>query len=99
MRVPVIAVLVGLLIALARLAAAGLAAAASCYVELVRGTPALTQLFLIYFGLASAGIVLPAFVAAVVALGLNGAAYMSEVYRAGIPAVDQGQREAALASG
>lgn len=65
----------------------------------VRGTPALTQLFLIYFGLASIGIALPAFVAAVAGLGLNYAAYMSEVYRAGIAAVHRGQREAALAIG
>src|SRR5208283_825592 len=65
------------------------------YIEAVRGTPALTLLFLIYFGLVPAGIVLQAFTAAVVALGLNGAAYMAEVYRAGIQAVDTGQREAA----
>ncbi|HYZ22450.1 MAG TPA: amino acid ABC transporter permease, partial [Rhodopila sp.] len=47
------------------------------------------------FGLAPVGIVLDTFIAAVVALGLNGAAYMAEVYRAGIQAVDPGQREAA----
>jgi polar amino acid transport system permease protein len=96
----VIAVVVGLLLALARRSRRrGVAAAAGWYVELVRGTPALTQLFLIYFGLASAGIVLSAFIAAVIGLGLNYAAYMSEVYRAGIAAVHHGQREAALAIG
>jgi His/Glu/Gln/Arg/opine family amino acid ABC transporter permease subunit len=63
----VIAVVVGLLLALARRSRRrGVAAAAGWYVELVRGTPALTQLFLIYFGLASAGIVLSAFIAAVI---------------------------------
>jgi His/Glu/Gln/Arg/opine family amino acid ABC transporter permease subunit len=95
-----VAVLVGLLIALARRSRRRITAAiATWYVELVRGTPALTQLFLIYFGLASAGVALSAFIAAVIGLGLNYAAYMSEVYRAGIDAVHRGQREAALAIG
>jgi His/Glu/Gln/Arg/opine family amino acid ABC transporter permease subunit len=95
-----VAISAGLLLALGRLSRrAWVAAAATWYVELVRGTPALTQLFLIYFGLASIGIALPAFVAAVAGLGLNYAAYMSEVYRAGIAAVHRGQREAALAIG
>ena len=73
--------------------------AAGSYIELIRGTPALTQLFLIYFGLASAGFVLSAFTAAVVGLGLNYAAYLAEVYRAGIRAIHAGQREAALVIG
>ena len=95
-----IAISAGLLIALARLSRRSwVVTTATWYVELVRGTPALTQLFLIYFGLASVGIALPAFVAAVLGLGLNYAAYMSEVYRAGIAAVHRGQREAALAIG
>ena len=95
-----LAVIAGLLIALARISRRrAVSTIATCYVELIRGTPALTQLFLIYFGLASAGIVLPAFTAAVIGLGLNYAAYMSEVYRAGIAAVHRGQREAALAIG
>ncbi|HKD76044.1 MAG TPA: amino acid ABC transporter permease, partial [Ktedonobacterales bacterium] len=95
-----VAVLVGLLIALARRSRRrSMAAIATWYVELVRGTPALTQLFLIYFGLASAGVALSAFIAAVIGLGLNYAAYMSEVYRAGVDAVHRGQREAALAIG
>jgi polar amino acid transport system permease protein len=95
-----LAVIAGLLIALARISRRrAVSSIATCYVELIRGTPALTQLFLIYFGLASAGIVLPAFTAAVIGLGLNYAAYMSEVYRAGIAAVHRGQREAALAIG
>lgn len=95
-----LAITAGLLIALMRLSRSRLlAVAARWYVEIVRGTPALTQLFLIYFGLASAGIVLSAFTAAVIGLGLNYAAYMSEVYRGGIAAVHKGQREAALAIG
>ena len=96
----VLAVVAGLLIALARLSRRRLlATAATCYIELIRGTPALTQLFLLYFGLASAGVVLPALAAAVIGLGMNYAAYMAEVYRTGIAAVDRGQREAALAIG
>ena len=69
------------------------------YIEIVRGTPALTQLFLIYFGLGSIGVAIPAFEAAVIGLGLNYAAYMAEVYRAGIEAVHRGQREAAQSIG
>jgi His/Glu/Gln/Arg/opine family amino acid ABC transporter permease subunit len=95
-----VAAIAGLLLALARTSRRRvLVAFATWYIELVRGTPALTQLFLIYFGLASAGFVLSAFTAAVVGLGMNYAAYMSEVYRAGIAAIHTGQREAALAIG
>jgi His/Glu/Gln/Arg/opine family amino acid ABC transporter permease subunit len=89
------AALLGLLIALLRLAGGPAGRLAFLYIEIVRGMPALTLLFLIYFGLAPLGIVLNSFTAAVVAFGLNGAAYLAEVYRAGIQAVDPGQREAA----
>ncbi|HYB09081.1 MAG TPA: amino acid ABC transporter permease [Alphaproteobacteria bacterium] len=91
---------VGLLIALAGHSPRRfLSAPARFYVEIVRGTPALTQLFLIYFGLASVGIAIPAFETAVLGLGLNYAAYMAEVYRAGIEAIHRGQREAAQSIG
>ncbi len=69
------------------------------YIEFIRGTPTLTQLFLIYFGLASLNVVIPGFEAAVIALGLHYAAYMAEVYRSGIAAIDRGQSEAAAAVG
>jgi polar amino acid transport system substrate-binding protein len=72
---------------------------AAAYVELFRGTPLLIQLFLIYYGLPNLGIQLDAFVAAVVGLGLNYAAYEAENYRAGLLAVPRGQVEAALALG
>jgi len=91
----IFAATLGLFIAIFRMAGGLLGRFAFLYIEVVRGTPALALLFLIYFGLVPAGIVLQAFAAAVVALGLNGAAYMAEVYRAGILAVDKGQREAA----
>ncbi|MBV8914542.1 MAG: amino acid ABC transporter permease [Acetobacteraceae bacterium] len=85
----------GLVLAIVRMAGGAAGRLAFLYIELVRGTPALTLLFLVYFGLVPLGIVLHAFSAAVVALGLNGAAYLAEVYRSGIGAVDKGQREAA----
>ncbi len=91
----IFAAVLGLFVAIARMAGGFVGRLAFLYIEVVRGTPALALLFLIYFGLVPAGIVLQAFTAAVVALGLNGAAYMAEVYRAGIQAVDKGQREAA----
>ncbi len=96
----VVAAIAGLFLALARLSrnrfVSGFAVA---YIETVRGTPALTQLFFIYFGLTAVGITFSAFQAAVIGLGLNGAAYLAEVYRAGIQAVHQGQRDAAASIG
>jgi His/Glu/Gln/Arg/opine family amino acid ABC transporter permease subunit len=73
--------------------------AASLYIEVTRGTPALAQLYIAYFGLASIGLTLDNVTASVVALGLNAAAYMAEIYRAGIESVHGGQREAALSLG
>ncbi|HEY1384707.1 MAG TPA: amino acid ABC transporter permease [Dongiaceae bacterium] len=73
--------------------------AARAYIELMRGTPAITQLFIIYFGLSDIGLGMPPMVAAIVGLGANGAAYLAEVYRAGITAVHRGQSEAALSLG
>jgi polar amino acid transport system substrate-binding protein len=68
------------------------------YVEVVRGTPVLLQLFVLYYGL-SGVIRLPAFVAAVIGLGLNYAAYESEVYRAALQAIPRVQLEAARTLG
>ena len=64
------------------------------YVEVMRGTPVLLQLFVIYYGLSSV-IRLPAFVAALLGLGLNYAAYESEIYRSALEAVPKGQLDAA----
>ena len=69
------------------------------YIEVFRGTPALVQIFLVYFGLPDMGILISAFWAGVLALGLNAGAYLSEVFRAGINSVPRGQREASLAIG
>jgi len=68
------------------------------YVEVVRGTPVLLQLFVLYYGLASV-IRLPAFLAALLGLGLNYAAYESEIYRGALEAVPRGQLEAARTLG
>ncbi|MDQ6894943.1 MAG: ABC transporter substrate-binding protein/permease [Acidobacteriota bacterium] len=68
------------------------------YVEVVRGTPVLLQLFVLYYGL-SAVVRLPAFVAALLGLGLNYAAYESEIYRGALLAVSRAQLEAARTLG
>jgi polar amino acid transport system substrate-binding protein len=68
------------------------------YVELTRGTPVLLQLFVLYYGLAEF-VRLPAFVAALLGLGLNYAAYESEIYRSALEAVPRGQLEAARVLG
>jgi polar amino acid transport system permease protein len=72
---------------------------ASFYVSLIRGTPLLVQIFVIYFALPQLDIVLPAIVCGIIALSLNYGAYMTEIFRAGIQAVPRGQREAAQALG
>src|SRR5207249_7796709 len=73
-------------------------AGTTSYIEIVRGTPLLLQLFVIYYGLA--GVVrLPAFLAAVLALGLNYAAYEAEIYRGALEAVPRVQLEAARTLG
>jgi polar amino acid transport system substrate-binding protein len=70
----------------------------AAYVEITRGTPVLLQLFVIYYGL-SAVVRLPAFIAALIGLGLNYAAYESEIYRSALEAVPKGQLEAARTLG
>ena len=69
------------------------------YVEIFRGTPLLIQLFFIYYGLPSFGIMFEPVTAAVMGLSLNSGAYMSEVVRASVKAVGNGQYEAALCLG
>ncbi|MBS1067803.1 amino acid ABC transporter permease [Gluconobacter cerinus] len=69
------------------------------FVEVMRDTPLIVQLLLIYFSLPAAGIVLSAFCAGLAGLTLNLAAYLSEVFRAAISAVDSGQKAAAVSLG
>ena len=90
-----LAILAGVMIASGRVyGAAPLRFLLTAYVEIVRGTPLLLQLFVLYYGL-SALIRLPAFVAALLGLGLNYGAYESEIYRGALEAVPRGQLEAA----
>ncbi|NLB88382.1 MAG: amino acid ABC transporter permease, partial [Syntrophomonadaceae bacterium] len=65
------------------------------YIWIFRGTPLLLQLLFVYFGLTIVGITLDRFTAAVLAFVLNYAAYLAEIYRAGIQSIDKGQYEAA----
>jgi len=92
----VVAVLIGLCCAIMlRLRSRLLRAAVAVYVDVFRAIPVLTQLFIIYFGLTEIGIRLDPIPAAIVGFGINGGAYMTEVFRAGIESVHQGQLEAA----
>ncbi|MBW3622526.1 MAG: ABC transporter permease subunit [Armatimonadetes bacterium] len=90
----------GLVLALVRLGKVPvLRSLAVAYIEVVRGTPLLVQIFFIYFVLPEAGIRLPQLATGMVAFSLNSAAYIAEIFRAGIESIEAGQREAALALG
>jgi polar amino acid transport system substrate-binding protein len=93
-----LAIPLGVVLALARLYLPRMRGLAIAYIEVVRGTPVLLQLYLLYFGLAGV-LSLDAWTAAIVGLGLNYAAYEAEIYRAGVQAIPIGQMEAALALG
>ena len=94
-----LAVGIGVLVAAGRVYGSRLVQAPlAVYVEVVRGTPLLLQLFVIYYGLSSV-VRLPAFLAAVIGLGLNYAAYESEIYRAALKAIPRVQLEAARTLG
>ena len=95
-----LAVAIGILLALGKLSHVKVIRGfCTAYVEVARGIPALAILFLIYFGLVPLGLVLDAFVAGFVGLGMSAAGYIAEVFRAGIQAIHRGQREAALSVG
>lgn len=70
-----------------------------CYVELIRGTPLLVQMYLIYYGLPSLGITFTAFASAAIALALNSGAYVAEILRSAIQSVGRSQRESGQAVG
>lgn len=72
---------------------------ATAYVEIFRGTPMLVQLFFIYLGLPEIGIILDPFTAAVIAIGLNSAAYQAEYFRGSIQSLPSGQMVAARSMG
>lgn len=86
----------GVFCALARTGPSAAAArAAAAYVEAIRNTPLLVQIFVVYFGLATLGLRLGAFTAAIAALVVNVGAYTAEIVRAGIESVPRSQVEAA----
>lgn len=96
----IFALIFGLVIALLRISPWRLLRwPAVVYIEFFRGTPALVQLFVIYFGFPDIGHQPSPFQAAILGLGFNGAAYLSEIYRAGIESIHKGQMEAALTLG
>jgi His/Glu/Gln/Arg/opine family amino acid ABC transporter permease subunit len=96
-----LAMILGLVVAVARTARSPLLRGpALAYTELMRGIPLFLFLFLVYYGAAQVSpVVLSPFVAAVLALGLTGSGYATEIYRGALQAVDPGQREAAFAMG
>jgi polar amino acid transport system permease protein len=91
---------IGLVLALGKLSPVrAISVCASTVINVIRGLPIIVQLFYIYFVLPDIGIQLTAFQAGVFGLGIAYSAYQAENFRAGIEAVDPGQREAALAMG
>jgi His/Glu/Gln/Arg/opine family amino acid ABC transporter permease subunit len=95
-----LAIVAGLLVAIGRLyGPRWLKAPLGAYVEFLRGTPLMLQLYFIFFFLPDVGIRVPAFWTAILGLAINYSAYESEIYRAGLQAVPRGQMEAALSLG
>ena len=110
----VIGAALGLLLAICRISKSRiLRFVSTAYVEFVRGTPLLVQLFIIYYGLQAVGIRFPEipvmtaildinfsdFMSGVITMGLNSAAYVCEIFRSGIQSVDKGQMEAGRSLG
>jgi polar amino acid transport system permease protein len=93
----VLALILGLVLAVLRMSGPVIGWFASAFVELVRSTPLLIQIFFIFFVLPRFGITLDAFTAGIIALSLHYGCYCSEVYRAGLEAVPRGQWEACTA--
>jgi polar amino acid transport system substrate-binding protein len=95
-----LAILVGLTIAVGRLyGRPWLRLPLTAYVEFLRGTPVMLQLYFIFFFLPEIGVRVPAFWTAILGLAINYSAYESEIYRAGLQAIPKGQMEAALSLG
>jgi His/Glu/Gln/Arg/opine family amino acid ABC transporter permease subunit len=96
----VIAVVLGLPLAVGQWKGPGwMRILCTIYVEFFRGTPVLVQLLFLYFGLPVIGIAMPGWLTALVGLGLNYAAYESQVYRAALDAIPNGQWEASYSLG
>lgn len=95
----VLAVFFGVTVGVARSRSRRLYLLFSPYVEIFRGTPLLTQLFFIYYGLPTLGLTMDSFTAAFLGLGLNGGAYISEIIRSSLLSVEKDQQDAAYALG
>lgn len=93
--------LIGMFVGMARLSKTWLVkAAATVYVDFIRGTPLLVQIFIIYFALPLVlGQRIDPFVAAITACSINSGAYVAEIFRAGIQSIDKGQMEAGRSLG
>src|SRR5260370_3460952 len=95
-----LATILGPLVGLARISRLlPLRILATPYVQFIRGTPLLLQLFFIYYVLPYGGLVLTPFTSGVIGLTVNYSAYMAEVFRGGILAIPKGQWEAGLSTG
>ena len=95
-----IGVLMGIPVALGRVYGnKSIYAFCTFFVEIIRGTPLLTQLFILYFGLPSIGIMLSPFLAAIIGMGINSAAYQAEYFRGAIQSVKKEQLIAAYSLG
>jgi len=96
-----IGIVIGSLAGIARVSKVKiLRSVATVYIDFIRGTPLLVQVFLIYFGIPGlTGSPVPSTVAAIVALSINSGAYVAEIVRAGIQSIDKGQEEAAKSLG
>lgn len=96
----VVGLVLAILSALARISGVPILSAISkFYVWIIRGTPLLVQLFIIFYGLPSVGIILPGFVAALIGFSLSVGAYGSEIVRAAIQSINKGQWEAGYSLG
>ena len=97
----VLGCIMGLAVGIGRLKPERRAIYALCtsYVAVIRGTPLLVQLFLLFFGLPQFNILLPALVCGVIGLGIYSGAYVSEIVRGSIQSIDRGQMEAARSLG
>jgi polar amino acid transport system permease protein len=97
----ILGIILGTFVALARMSSQRwLSSLTYGYIELIRGTPLLVQIFLIFFGIPQlTQQPINEFVAGVLAFGINSSAYVSEILRAGIQSISKGQREAARSLG
>ncbi len=96
----VMGLIIGLFVALARISSnQWFRRLAMAYVSLIRGTPLLVQIYVVYYGLPQVGISLDPIPSGILALSINAGAYLSESFRAAIESVDKGQMEASFSLG